>query len=101
MKLLFCFILLIDMAHGTIRKWEKISEKKGISVYKTEIPNSPLVGFKGETIFDASAEKVYGVLIDEEHAREWVDDLRVSKVLESNEPYDAIVYEEYSLALAA
>lgn len=97
MKLLIIFIFLLDLASGSIRSWEKINEEKGISVYRTEISDSPLVGFKGDTIMDAPAEKVFGVLIDDKHMKEWVKDLKVSKILESFGPFEAILYEEYSL----
>ncbi len=97
MKIFICFFLLISFSYGEIRSWTKIGEKNGIAVYKTHIPDSPLVGFKGDVIIDAPAEKIFGILVDEEHMLEWVKDLKFSTILVSNGPFDAIFHEEYKL----
>ncbi|MFI5390229.1 MAG: START domain-containing protein [Bacteriovoracales bacterium] len=97
MKIIFSIFLLSNFAFGATRYWEKIQESDGVTVFKSDIPNSPLVGFKGELVIGASAEKIFGILIDEEHIKEWVKDIKYSKLLENFGDYEGILHEEYHL----
>jgi hypothetical protein len=85
-------------AFGSINAhWESISEKDGVSVFKTEVPGTKVVGFRGETTIYASAEKVMNVLLDNDHRKEWVDRLKESKVLEQVGPFEYVIYQEFAL----
>jgi hypothetical protein len=97
MKFLIVLFFLIGIAQGVERNWQKIGERKGISSYRAEIPGSKLVGVKGDAIINGPAERVLGVLVDDEHLKEWVDRLKVSQVLEKSGPKEDIMYQEYSL----
>jgi len=97
MKFFIFLLFLSGMARGVERDWKKINEKKGISSYSTEIPGSKLVAVKGDAIINGSAEKVYAVLINDEHLKDWVDRLKVSKVLEDISDKEDVMYQEYSL----
>ena len=78
-------------------KWMPLGESNGISVYKTEVPGTKVVGFRGETMVYASAEKVMHVLLDNDHRKDWVDRLSVSKVLEQKNPFEYVIYQEFNL----
>lgn len=78
-------------------KWMPLGEKGGIAVYKTEVPGTKVVGFRGETTVYASAEKVMHVLLDNDHRKDWVDRLRVSNVLEQKGPFEYVIYQEFNL----
>lgn len=97
MKFLICFLFFMGMAHGVQRDWKKINEKNGISSYSVEIPGSKLVAVKGDSIINGSAEKLYAVLTNDEHLKDWVDRLKVSKVLEDISDKEDVMYQEYSL----
>jgi hypothetical protein len=97
MKIIISIFLLLNFAFGAARSWEKIQERDGISVFKSDNPDSPLVGFKGDMVVEASAEKIFGILIDEEHVKEWVKDIKFSKLLENFGPFEGILHEEYHL----
>ena len=47
-------------------------QKKGVTVWKQNIPNTELIGFKAKTVLNAPLKKVYAVLEDSTHAHEWV-----------------------------
>lgn len=78
-------------------KWMPIEDKDGIAVYKTEVSGTKVVGFRGETTVYASAEKVMHVLLDNDHRKDWVDRLKVSKVLEQTGPFEYVIYQEFNL----
>jgi len=77
--------------------WMPLGEQNGISAYKTEVPGTKVVGFRGETMVYASAEKVMHVLLDNDHRKDWVDRLSVSKVLEQTSPFEYVIYQEFNL----
>ncbi len=97
MKILIYFLILSSLAHGVQRDWQKINEKNGISSYSLVIPGSKLVAVKGDSIINGPAEKLYAVLIDDEHLKDWVDRLKVSKVLENVSDKEDVMYQEYDL----
>jgi hypothetical protein len=77
--------------------WEKIDEDDGIVVYRKEVPNSPLLAFRGDAIVDAPIEKVLWVLGDNDHRTDWVDRLAESVILERKGAYDFVVYQHFAL----
>lgn len=97
MKLLIILLFLSSVTRGVERNWKKIREEKGITSYSVEIPGSKLVAVKGDSIINGSAEKVYAVLTNDDHLKDWVDRLKVSKVLEEVSDKEDVMYQEYSL----
>src|SRR5690349_8969755 len=55
--------------------WEKIREQDGITVFRREVPGSPVLAFKGEGVVPAPIEKVATIIFDTTRAPEWVVDL--------------------------
>ena len=94
---LFVLIFTLDSFASIGPNWMPIDEKDGVSTYKTEIPGTKVVGFRGQTTVYASAEKVMGVLLDNDHRKDWVDRLNVSKVIEQKNPYEYVIYQEFHL----
>lgn len=77
--------------------WKLINEEKGITAYRKTIPGSPVMAFKGHAIIEAPIGKIYSVILDNEHRKEWVDRLKVSQILENTTPTEYIVYQEFKL----
>ncbi len=94
---LFALFFCLNALGSINPNWESISEKDGISVYKTEVPGTKVVGFRGETTIYASAEKVMNVLLDNDHRKDWVDRLKESTVLEEVGPFEYVIYQEFAL----
>lgn len=61
--------------------WEKFDEEDGISVFRREIPGSPIVALRGEGLVSAPILRVASVLVDSARAPEWVDSLAEVKIL--------------------
>lgn len=61
--------------------WEQVSQTDGITVYKREVPGSPLLAFKGEGEIDAPLPLVATVIFDTSRAKEWVVDLESTKIV--------------------
>ncbi len=79
-------------------KWEMISEKDGIKVYRMEVPGSPLVAFKGVKVMPVPITKVAQVILDEdtEKKKEWIDMIKDFKVIERG-TYESVTYSAYDL----
>ena len=77
--------------------WTLVEDSDGIQVFKKEIPGSDVIAFRGETMIEASAEKLWWVLEDAKHEHEWVDRLAVNVVLEQFGPYDRVQYQSFDL----
>jgi hypothetical protein len=88
---------LLVTSEAAAAGWEKIDDSDGVKVYRKEVPGSPLVAFKGETVISAPIEKLLWVLADNDHRTEWVDRLEKSIVLERNGEYEYVVYQHFDL----
>lgn len=75
--------------------WEKIGDEDGITVFKKEMPGTPLHAFRGTAIINAPMEKVLWVLADNTHRTEWVDRLKKSVILERKSKYEFVVYQHF------
>ncbi len=98
LKLLFFIVLFGLNAQASINKnWQFIEDSNGISIYQTKISGTKLVGARGEAVIDAPLKRILFVLSDIERSLEWVDGLRVSKILEKNGLLETVVYQEFGL----
>jgi hypothetical protein len=73
--------------------WEKIGEDDGITVYRREVPGSPVIAFKGEGIIAASILRVASILVDTTRATEWVDSLVEARTLRKMSETEYIEYD--------
>lgn len=91
-------LLVLPAVHGNEPAcWEHVTRDDGVEVYRKEVPDSPLVAFKGVTEVEAPLEKVLWVLADNDHRTEWVDLCAESRVLEQVSPFESVIYQRYSL----
>jgi len=78
-------------------KWELIQEEDNIKVYKRDMPNSKVVAFKGETIFKEPIRKIYWVIQDAEHEKDWNSMLMDFKILEQPNKQERTQYQSFDL----
>lgn len=97
MKIILSVAMLFMFTNGFAADWKQVSSKGGITVFKTKVAGTKIVGFRGETSIYASAEKLMHVLVDNNHRKDWVDRLKTSDVLEAIGPYEYIIYQEFKL----
>lgn len=84
-------------SHETLAAgWEKIDDEHGIEVFKKDLPDSPLHAFRGKGIIQAPMSKLIWVMVDNAHRTDWVDRLKKSVILEQEDTYSAIVYQQFS-----
>jgi hypothetical protein len=78
-----CLFLSVNSGvHANINtNWEKIKERNGVTVFKGEVVNSPIVAFRGSTTIDANIVKVVSVLRDDAKKPEWISDLAETEVI--------------------
>lgn len=72
--------------------WEQISEGNGITVYRKEVPGSPVIAFKGHGILPVPMLKIITVLLDESRSTNWVDKLVDAKLLSRKSKGDFVLY---------
>ncbi len=86
-KLLTLLLLLLT---GTVAadsgepKWEFLTEKDGIHVWKRELPGSDMPSFRGQTFMKASIEDIMKVMVDVKRHADWIYGCKESAMLELN-----------------
>jgi hypothetical protein len=61
--------------------WEQFGEDDGITVFRREVPGSPIIALRGEGVVNAPILRVLSVLADTPRAPEWIDSLAETKVV--------------------
>lgn len=77
-------------------KWEKVSTKKEVEVFRGEIKNSDVVAFRGVSVIDASIAKVCSVIYDVNRIKEWMSDVNDIKLIEKISKFEKIEYNRTS-----
>jgi hypothetical protein len=72
--------------------WQSLDNGGGISVWKRDIPGSPIVAFRGEAMIDASIAKVAQVLSDTARKTEWVASAAVARDVRQISALERIEY---------
>jgi hypothetical protein len=72
--------------------WELVDQGNEMVLYEREVPGSDVIAFKGEGILDAPIARVASVILDNEHAHEWVDSLEESKIVRRISPTEYVEY---------
>jgi hypothetical protein len=91
--------LLIAALLGTEPGWEKVSVSGDVDVFRRNIPGSHIKSVKGVGVVYAPVDIVSLVLIDDEHAAEWVDSLAEARVLQVKSPFEYLEYNHASMPL--
>jgi hypothetical protein len=73
--------------------WEKTGDTQGITIYRMEVPGSPVIAFKGEGDIDAPLSRVASVIVDSHRAVEWIDSLVENKILREPSETEYIEYD--------
>src|SRR5258708_2555866 len=100
-QLLFALIIAMSPLQGAVAHadpaplpaWEKIDDDDGITVYRREVPGSPVIAFKGEGDISASILRVASVLIDTSRATEWIDSLAQARTVKQLSEDEYIEYD--------
>jgi hypothetical protein len=77
--------------------WEKVGDSRAISLWRREVPGSPIIAIKGAGPVDAPPWKVALVLLDCARAPEWVDSLDESRVVEVRSPVEHVEYNHVAM----
>lgn len=57
-------------------------QKNGITVWKQAIPNTKIIGFKGNTTINATPKQILSVIMDIENSNQWIPRTRSAKSYE-------------------
>lgn len=79
--------------------WEKVGDEAGVAVYRREVPGSAFLAVKGTGLVEAPVRTVALVLLDDEHAAEWVDSLAEARVVRVISATEYIEYNHASMPL--
>jgi hypothetical protein len=98
LTLFSCLSLLPPAAHAQSPNYVLIKEEQGVTVYRSETHEyGKLFAFKGVTTYDAPLEKVFYVLMDNEHRVEWVDRLYVATEIDRVDAHNYVLYQAFEL----
>lgn len=85
-------MILLTAPSWAQSEWVEIAREAGITVWRREIPGSPLVAFKGEGDVASSLAKVASCLRDSPRKGEWMDRLVEARVVREMGPGERIEY---------
>jgi hypothetical protein len=93
---LLLLLVVLPAAANDEQAWKLARDEDGIKAYLLVQDDSPLLAFKAEAVLDASVELVLSVVLDAEHAEDWIPRLAASEVLRwIDEPRSYIQYTEF------
>jgi hypothetical protein len=78
------------------KSWVKSGEGDGISSFKRELENDPIIGLRGQGVIDAPVAKVAQVIFDTSRAAEWMESLADARVVKKVSEYEQITYSHIS-----
>jgi len=80
-------------------QWEKIRERDGITVYRSTVPGTAVVAFKGDGRVDVPLLRVAHVIVDPSRGTEWVASLSESRILRRASPFEFLEYDRFAMPL--
>lgn len=89
--LLCTLMLLAPLPAGNPNPWRQAAEKKDITVYTREVPDSPIRELKAESVMALSAERVWAVVTDTAHYTEFMPYVEEARRITSDS--DVVHYE--------
>ena len=72
--------------------WDLVKHEQDLVIYATKVPGSDVVAFKGRGVIHQPVVKVAAVLLDGQHAREWVGHLEASQTVRRLSPTESMQY---------
>jgi len=73
-------------------EWVEVSRSPEITVYRKEMPGSPIFAYRGEAEIQAPLDKVVAVVTDTERRTEWAERVKVARVVQRISPLEKIEY---------
>lgn len=99
LSLLACAVWLVaPTVSARDGSWQWLGEKRGIRLWKLQIPGQSLPGFRGQTVIGASLEEIAEELVDVRHHTEWMHRCAESWIYERQSDTKGIVYNRTSAA---
>jgi len=98
-KVLFISLLLVlklSLLFGQC-DWKLNTDKDGIKIYTSLVPDSKIKAIKVEGDFDATATQMVNLLMDVKNSTEWVYHLKSCILLKQVSPSELYYYSEVSL----
>lgn len=81
----------MDVASALEGNWEFRVDHKEIKIFSSKISGSQVLGFKGETVFQASLRKLISLFHDFGNYGKWVHQLSEMEVLHKSDELDYVV----------
>jgi len=95
-SLVLSILLLVNNAQAQYN-WKLDTEKEGIKVYTSNVPDSKIKALKVECNFHAPVTQLTAILMDIKNAPEWVYATKSCVLLKQNSPSDLYYYSEVKL----
>ena len=96
MKIFFTLGLLLSLKAFAYQEiavdWKKMKGRKEVEVYKSEVPGSDIVAFKGIGKIDAPIRNVVSVIHDVTRLSEWISDFHSSYIVTQLNTFEKIQY---------
>src|SRR4051812_35804941 len=73
-------------------EWEEVSRSDDITLYRKEVPDSPVLAYKAKAKLDAPLAKVISVVRDTPRLSEWSYRVKDAAILEQVSPTERIEY---------
>ncbi|NTW53384.1 MAG: START domain-containing protein [Chlorobaculum sp.] len=81
----------MEVASALEGNWEFRVDHKNIKIFSSKISGSQVLGFKGETVFEASLKKLISIFHDFGSYGKWVHQLAEMEVLHQSDDLDYVV----------
>jgi hypothetical protein len=94
--LITVFLLAVNTASAQI-KWHLNSEKDGMKIYTSSVPDSKIKAVKVECVFHATLSQLASVLLDVNTAPEWLYHTKSASLVKQVSPSEIYYYSEISL----
>jgi len=98
-KILLSILLLLAMQFGVSGQgtWKLNTEKDGIKIYTSEIPDSKIKAIKVECEVQATPAQLVAVLMDVNNSAEWVYHTKSCTLIKQVSPSELYYYSEVNL----
>jgi hypothetical protein len=94
---IFAAVSILSLPAPPSLSWEKVRETDGITVYRSHVPGSAVLAFKGDGRVDVPLLKVAHVIIDPARGPEWVDSLTESRVIRQISELEFLEYDHFAM----
>jgi hypothetical protein len=97
LPLIVVTLLLASTATPPPLEWRKIRETHGINVYRSKVPGTAIVAFKGDGRVDVPILRVAHVIIDPSRGPEWVGSLAESRNIRPISELEFVEYDHFNM----